>query len=228
MGHQISVPNLPQTNSAHTPPGLPFATRTNLPFGDTAKFDAAAFDTGAFDTGNANALNESVPASPPAAAREGKERAQIKPRRSPRGQNAAPKSETIIKIRSRSQVIQYSRILIAALEEVVDYGPARRHNQPPPDLRIDDEGYLTEIRNLIAELRTLSSLLETTRRQPKKASDAVVKLTRHFDTFLNSYAKSLGKGAGWLTIGVIASLLYQAGVGQDVIGNILGHAKLPH
>jgi hypothetical protein len=59
------APNLPQTNSAHTPPGLPFATHTNLPIGDTAKFNAAAFDTGAFDTGNANALDEPVPASPP-------------------------------------------------------------------------------------------------------------------------------------------------------------------
>jgi hypothetical protein len=60
-----------------------------------------------------------------------------------------------VKIRSRPQVVQYSRILIAALEEVVDYSPARHHNQRPPDLRIDDEGYLTEIRNLVAELRTL-------------------------------------------------------------------------
>jgi hypothetical protein len=133
-----------------------------------------------------------------------------------------------IKIKSRSQVIQYSRILIAALEEVVDYDPTRHHNRPPPELRINDEDYLTEIRNLIAELRTLNSLLETTRRQPKKSAEAVVKLTRHFDTFLNSYAKSLAKGAGWLTIGVIASLLYQAGIGQAVIANILSHAKLPH
>jgi hypothetical protein len=62
------------------------------------------------------------------------------------------------------------------LEEVVDYSPARHHNQRPPDLRIDDEGYLTEIRNLVAELRTLNALLETTRREPKEASDAVVNL----------------------------------------------------
>jgi hypothetical protein len=68
---------------------------------------------------------------------------------------------------------------------------------------------------------------KTTRREPKEASDAVVNLTRHLDIFLNRYAKSVAKGAGWLTIGVTASLLYQAGVGQDVIANILRHAKLP-
>jgi hypothetical protein len=160
----------------------------------------------------------------PVAARESKKTAQGKPQRPSR--KAVPK-ETTIKIKSRSQVVQYSNILIAALEEVVDYDPARHHNRPPPELRIDDEGYLTEIRNLIAELRTLNSLLETTRRQPKKASDAVVKLTRHFDTFLSCYAKSLAKGAGWLTIGVIASLLYQAGIGQEIIDHILSYAKLP-
>jgi hypothetical protein len=145
-----------------------------------------------------------------------------------RSRKAALPNETEIKIRSRPQVIKYSRILIAALQEVVDYDPARHHNQPPPELRIDDEDYLTEIRNLVAELRTLNALLETTRRQPKKAAHAVVNLTRHLDTFLSCYAKSLAKGAGWLTIGVIASLLYQAGVGQQVIANILSHAKLPH
>src|SRR5262249_32610978 len=121
-----------------------------------------------------------------------------KPRR-----KAAQKGEINIQIRSRLQVIQYSRILIAALEEVVDYDPMRHHNRPPPELRIDDQDYLLEIRNLIAELRTLNSLLEATRRPPKKASDVVIKLTRHFDTFLGTYSKSLGRGAGWLTIGVI-------------------------
>jgi hypothetical protein len=144
-----------------------------------------------------------------------------------RGEIAA-QYEIKIRIKSRSQVVQYSKLLIAALEEIVDYEPARHHNQPPPDLRIGDEEYLREIRNLIAELRTLNSLLETTRRQPKKATGAVVKLTRHFDTFLSCYAKSLARGAGWLTIGVIASLLYQAGIGREIIDHILSHAKLPH
>jgi hypothetical protein len=137
-------------------------------------------------------------------------------------------AQNAIRIKSRSQVIQYSRILIGALEEIVEYDPARHHNQPPPELRIEDKDYLREIHSLIAELRALNSLLEATRRRPKKASGAVVNLAHHFDTFLSCYAKSLAKGAGWLTIGVIASLLYQVGIGQDLIGSILSHAKPPH
>src|SRR3974390_2594112 len=87
---------------------------------------------------------------------------------------------------------------------------------PPPELRIENPDYLSEIRDAVAELRTLNSLLKRSRRQPQKASRAVLNLAKHFDTFLNGYSKSLGKGTGYLTIGLIASLLYQAGIGQDV------------
>jgi hypothetical protein len=132
-----------------------------------------------------------------------------------------------IRIKNYSQVIQYSKILIVALEEVLDYDPLRHHNQPPPELRIEDPEYLGEIRDLVAELRSLNSFLESSPRRPQKASRAVIDLTKHFNTFLNSYSKSLGKGAGYLTIGVIASLLYQAGIGQDIIASILSHAKPP-
>jgi hypothetical protein len=151
--------------------------------------------------------------------------APSQPPRKP-ARKAGSKSENNIKIKSRAQVIQYSRILIAALEEVVEYDPARHHNQAPPELRIDDDDYLREIRNLIAELRTLNSLLAATRRQPKKEAGVIVNLSHHFDAFLDTYAKSLGKGVGWLTIGVIASLLYQSGIGENVITNILNHVKI--
>jgi len=142
-----------------------------------------------------------------------------------RGRRAAAPREIKIRIKNRSQVVQYCRILIAALEEVLAYDP-RRSNQPSPELRIEDADYLHAIQELIVELRILNSLLESSRRQSKKTADTVHRFARHVDTFLNSYAKSLAKGAGYLTIGVIASLLYQAGIGQDVITNILSHAKL--
>ena len=152
-----------------------------------------------------------------------------KPRRvRKRATTAKAHKEIAIKVKDRSQVIQYSKILITALEEVIEYDPTRHHNRQPPDLRIDDPDYLAEIRNLVAELRTLNSILQSTQRQPRKATRAIWNLSKHLDGFLNNYAKSLGKGAGYLTIGVIASLLYQAGLGQDVITNIFSHAKLPH
>src|SRR5262249_25855061 len=77
------------------------------------------------------------------------------PPTSKRRRKVAAQDEIKIKIKSRSQVIQYSMILICALEEIVDYDPARHHNRPPPELRIEDKDYLREIQNLIAELRTL-------------------------------------------------------------------------
>jgi hypothetical protein len=132
---------------------------------------------------------------------------------------------TKIKIRSYPQAIAYCQILIGALQEIVDYNPLRHHNQPPPDLRIEDKEYLQEIRRLIAELRTLNDLLAASRRQPKRTSDAAINLSHHFNTFLNCVAKSAGYGTGTLLVATMASLLSELGIAQDIIMNILQHAK---
>jgi hypothetical protein len=95
-------------------------------------------------------------------AKEDRRKGKVRPRRTP--QEATPIKETVIKIRIRSQVNQYSRVLIAAL----DYDHRRHLNQPPPELRIDDDGYIREIRNLIAEFQTLNLLLKAKRRDPKR------------------------------------------------------------
>jgi len=79
----------------------------------------------------------------------------------------------------------------------------------------------------VAELQTLNSLLANSRTPPKKTSQAAGKLAKHFDVFLNSYAKSLGRGAGYLTIAVIGSILYQFGIGHDMLASIVTR-KLPH
>jgi hypothetical protein len=133
--------------------------------------------------------------------------------------------DTSIVIRDRSQVILYSRIVISALQEAIDYDPLRQHNQTPPDLWSENSQYIEELRKLVAELRRLNSLLETTTKKPRTAR-TVVNLGKHFDKFFQSYASALGKGAGWLTIGLVASLLYQAGLGNEAVGRILSHLKL--
>jgi hypothetical protein len=64
MEHQISAPNLPQTN---TPPGsAAYYGVTDYGAGryGTGAFDTAGFDPATFD-GSANALREPLPASPP-------------------------------------------------------------------------------------------------------------------------------------------------------------------
>jgi hypothetical protein len=98
--------------------------------------------------------------------------------------------------------------------------------RPRASLLIQDDRYLREIQNLVTELRTLNSLLANLRTPPKKTSQAAGKLAKHFDVFLNSYAKSLGHGAGYLTIAVIGSILYQFGIGHDMLASVT--RKLPH
>jgi hypothetical protein len=135
--------------------------------------------------------------------------------------------KTIV-IRDRSQAIQYSRILITALQEIVDYDPARHHNQPPPDLYVGNDKYLHEIRALIAELRTLNSLLEAKRPTKKKVSVVTVDLKVHVNAFLKAHSKVLGAGTAGLLIGAFSSLLHQLGLGPDIVSEILNHLKGPH
>jgi hypothetical protein len=136
------------------------------------------------------------------------------------------KSRTRFVIRNRALVIRYSKLVIFALQEALEYDPARHHNQPPPDLRIDDPDYLQEMRILVSELQRLNDLLEATVRRRQESSRAVLSFAKHADNFLGKYASALGKGAGYLTIGMIASLLYQAGVGPDLVAKILGYASI--
>jgi hypothetical protein len=93
-------------------------------------------------------------------------------------------------------------------------------------LRLDDDNYLTEIRNLVAELRRLNTLLEKpTKSNAQAARRKVSGIGKHFDKFLGSYASALGKGTAGLTVAAAVGLLYQAGVGADVINNLWQHLK---
>jgi ADP-ribose pyrophosphatase YjhB (NUDIX family) len=131
-------------------------------------------------------------------------------------------------VRNRAQVLRYSKAIVLALQEALDYDPVRQHNQPPPELRLEDEKYLEEIRNLVTELKRLNLLLETANKEKaKKANATAIKIGKHFDKFFGSYASALGKGTAGLTIAAAASMLYHAGLGKDLIDNIWGHLKLP-
>jgi hypothetical protein len=124
-------------------------------------------------------------------------------------------------IQNRAELITYSRILIDALQEAIDYDALRQHNHPPPDLRLDDREYLEELRRLVAELKKLNALLEATK--PTAAKTAATKVGKHFDKFFDSYASALGKGVAGLTVAAVAVLLAKAGVGQPLIDAIWGH-----
>jgi Arc/MetJ-type ribon-helix-helix transcriptional regulator len=128
---------------------------------------------------------------------------------------------TGIVIQNREELISYSRILIDALQEALDYDTLRQHNRPPPDLRLDDNEYLNELRKLVAELQKLNVLLEAMK--PARAKTAATKVGKHFDKFFESYASALGKGAAGLTIGAVAVLLAKAGVAQPLIDAIWRH-----
>lgn len=131
------------------------------------------------------------------------------------------------KLRERKELIAYSEVIIASLQEVLDYDPVRHHNRPTPALYIDDADYLQEVRSLVAELQILNKAFEARQKRKTATRQQVVHLAKHLDVFLGTYAKAMGKGAAALTTGAIAAWLYHAGVGKDLIDTIWGHLKLP-
>jgi len=129
-------------------------------------------------------------------------------------------------LKNRVEIVRYSTAIISALQEALDYSLEKHHNLPPPALRIDDDRYLNEIRNLVSELRKLNNFLETPSKKTAKIARARASgFGKHLDRFLSSYASALGKGAAALTIASAVGLLAQAGVGQEIIDLIWRHLR---
>jgi Arc/MetJ-type ribon-helix-helix transcriptional regulator len=124
-------------------------------------------------------------------------------------------------IKNKAQVLIQSRLIVASLEEILEYRP-QHHNRPPPDLWMEDSAYLQEVKNLVAELRILNAHLAAAKFNKRKTQQSALRVGKRFDTFLHHYSASLGKGAGYLTIAAFAGLLFHVGVGPEFIGKILG------
>ncbi|MEY9706454.1 CopG family ribbon-helix-helix protein [Bradyrhizobium diazoefficiens] len=142
-----------------------------------------------------------------------------------------PTNDRVV-IQSPQEVILYSTMMIAALEETLEYSAERHHNHPPPALLIEDKDYLDEIRRLVAELKRLNENLEMATKEPKKpkrtpkeVQKSAVDVKKHLNTFLDKYAQSLGRGAAALTIGTASALLIRFGVPPETFSAILKNLK---
>jgi hypothetical protein len=110
---------------------------------------------------------------------------------------------------------------------VIEYDPLRHHNKPSPELWIDSRNYMADVRELITELRRLNDNLERKRPPVRQLKKSSVQFAKHANKFLDSYAGAFGKGAAALTTAAIAAVLYQTGVGKDLLSNVLAHVRLP-
>ena len=129
-------------------------------------------------------------------------------------------------LKDQHQAIYYSRILIETFQEVLDYDQVRNYNHPAPTLRLEDPAYLDFVQELVAELKCLNSLLSQRKGQQAATSGTVASLSKHFEKFLSSYAGAMGKVTAGLTGGAIVALLYQVGVGKEVLDGLWGHLRL--
>jgi hypothetical protein len=135
------------------------------------------------------------------------------------------RTTTSLLIKNKSQIIQQSNVIIFALEETLNYDPGTRHNQPPPDLWIDDAAYVQEIKNLVTELKRLNANLERPTPNTRQVKRSGVQLAKHFDTYLHHVAVGAGKVTVVLLAATMAGLLYQVGIDKGLVGSIWGHLK---
>ena len=200
---------------------LPFEQIDEGPLGRTARSGTPLplrVEAAAVASGESRLSAEALVVSPPTASTPAFDVVEPAPRR---------KSIPLI-VRNRKEALRYSLLLIDVLQEALDYDPLRQNNQVRPDLRINDEpAFLQELHSLIAELRRLNDLLAAEIVSTRKAKKEVVHFAKHVNTFLDSYASALGKGAGCITIMGAAGLLYQTGIAKEFIDKIWAHAKLP-
>jgi hypothetical protein len=73
--------------------------------------------------------------------------------------------------------------------------------------------------------------LESKKRNVGAAQKEIISLAQHFNKFLTNFSgafgKAAGKGSWYLLVGGIGGLLYDGGVGKDLVDSIWAHLHLP-
>ncbi len=121
---------------------------------------------------------------------------------------------------NRKQIIERVGVLIAALQEAIDYDSLERPNVPPPALHVHNQNYMNDVRSLVKELKRLNDLLEkgaTTSR-----SSAVAKATAaYLVKFANTGMPLLSYGTHGMLLYVIADLLEKMGLKMPGMGQMI-------
>ena len=139
---------------------------------------------------------------------------------------ARARGRKAVVIRNKKQLQFQAGLLIQALEQAIGYQSRPQSNDPAPelyrDLALEKVANLREVKALVVELRRLNDLLAKSK-QVKSTQKPVVEVRKHLNTFLGSFAKSAGTGAGVLVIGVAATILHNTGYLDPSILTHRGH-----
>jgi hypothetical protein len=139
---------------------------------------------------------------------------------------ARARGRKAVVIRNKKQLQFQAGLLIQALEQAIGYQSRPQSNDPAPelyrDLALEKVANLRAVKALVVELRRLNDLLAKSK-QVKSTQKPVVEVRKHLNTFLGSFAKSAGTGAGVLVIGVAATILHNTGYLDPSILTHRGH-----
>ena len=129
-------------------------------------------------------------------------------------------------VRNRAQAILHVRVLVEALEEADQFDPLRLGNQPPPALWLDQPDFLRDAKSLLAELRQLRELLQEGQTKGTVAKRTIGLVASATTKFIEGYADALGKGAAALTIDAAGALLFNIGLGTDVLAPLWDRLRI--
>ena len=130
-----------------------------------------------------------------------------------------------------SRALVQLTVLIETFSEAAEYDPLlRHHNQPPPELWVNNSAYLVDLRSLLAELRRLNDNLEKlveakAKQAPPQTAKEVGIVAMASRKFVEAYAGELGKRAGSLTALGLAGLLGYVGAEAGAIDAIFEAIK---
>lgn len=132
------------------------------------------------------------------------------------GRGARPKKTRAKTLVNKAQAIREARILIAVLEDALNFRPVDRDNRPAPELynqlNLENADARGLIRQLVAELKKLNEFLESNRRMRGSDKRAVGELEKVAVKVLKTYGNTVAIGAGILTIGGICTVLDAVGL----------------
>jgi hypothetical protein len=139
------------------------------------------------------------------------------------------KTKTIV-IRNKTQVIREAGLLITVLEDALRYLPGAFRNAPVPELwhqlNLEDRAAYDLFSELVAELKKLNAILASHSRATNKRK-VVGELQKVGLKVLKTYGNTVAVGAGFLTVGLLLTLLQHLGAGE-VVENAMRWKKIGH
>jgi len=126
---------------------------------------------------------------------------------------APTRNEDAISIRSKTEAIRISKLLLAPIKEALEYDQKKHHNRPRPVLLIrDDPEYKEALQNIADSLTNFNKVIAKKSPDLEKAKASGIEFKKAFNRFLFRFADGLGDGLSGLITAAGYGVLYNMNI----------------